>query len=118
MAQLINLRPDIFRGDDYPIPLEFRRNGIVENITGWKVYFTVKYHDTDSDDDAVIKCDVTEHTDPTNGKTLIFLTNGETGGLVPGKYVFDIQIKKADGTVKTIMKGKVKVIQDVTKREN
>lgn len=115
--QSIDLKP-LYRGDDYPIPLTFTKNGAVEDITGWKIYFTAKHHDTDSDDDAVIKMDVTEHTDPTNGKSLIFLTNGETGDLVPGKYVFDIQYKKADGTVKTVMKGKLKVLQDVTEREN
>jgi len=117
MAPTIDLKP-FFRGDDYPIPLSFTKNGVVEDITGWKIYFTAKYHDTDSDDEAVIKMDITEHSDPTNGKTLIFLTNGETGDIKAGKYVYDIQYKKANGTVKTIMKGKFKVLQDVTEREN
>ena len=117
MAQMIDLKP-LYRGDDYPIPLAFTKNGEVIDITEWKVYFTVKYHDTDSDNEAVIKYDVTEHTDPTNGKTAIMLTNGETGELIPGKYVYDIQYKKDDGTVKTVMKGKLKVLQDVTKRED
>ena len=117
MAETINLKP-LYRGDDYPIPLAFTKNGEPEDITGWKIYFTVKHLDSDTDDDAVIKYDITDHSDPTNGKSLIFLTNGETGDILPGKYVYDIQYKKDNGTVKTIMKGKLRVLQDVTKRED
>lgn len=117
MPQMIDLKP-LYRGDDYPIPLTFTKNGVAEDITGWKIYFTAKHYDTDTDDEAVIKYDTTTHTDPTNGKSLIPLTNGETGDLMPGKLVYDIQYKKPDGIVKTVMKGKWKVLQDVTKRED
>lgn len=117
MAQLIDLKP-LYRGDDRNINLTFTDNNGAIDITNWKIYFTVKHLDTDSDDIAAIKKDTTVHSDPTNGKSSIFLTNGETGNLIPGNYVYDIQIKKGDGTVKTIMKGKLKVLQDVTKRED
>lgn len=117
MPQLIDLKP-LYRGDDRNINLAFTDSNGAIDITDWKIYFTVKHHDTDSDADAAIKKDTSTHSDPTNGKSEIELTNGETGMLTPGKHVYDIQIKKADGTVKTIMKGKIKILQDVTERED
>ena len=109
---------EIVRGDNEPFTLEFTRNGEPEPITGWKIYFTMKKHLTQSDDEADLKCDVTEHDDPENGKTSIHLTNGQTDNLEPGMYFFDIQVKKSDGVIKTILNGQVNVVADVTRRED
>jgi len=109
---------EITRGDNEPYTLEFTRNGEPEPITGWKIYFTMKKKLSQSDADANLKVDITEHDDPENGKTSIYLTNGQTDDLEPGDYFFDIQVKKADGIIKTILIGKVKVVADVTRRED
>ena len=111
---------EIFRGDNQPYTLSFlQADGITPlPITGWKIYFTMKRHLADSDDDASLKVDVTEHDDPENGLTSIHLSNGQTDSLKPGNYFYDIQVKKLDGTIKTLVAGQIKVLADVTRRED
>ena len=53
--------------------LQFTVDDLPLSIDGWTIYFTVKRNLTDSDDDAIIKKDITSHTDATNGKTQILL---------------------------------------------
>jgi len=81
-----------FRGDDVPINIEVTKDGVPQNIAGWKAYLTLKKDPDVSDDDADLKKDVTTHTDPTNGKTQFLLTFYETD-LLLGVYHFDIQLK-------------------------
>jgi len=112
----MNLR--LFRGDDYTISLEFTEGGVAKDITDWTIYFTLKKNLDDSDDDAVLKKDVTEHSDPTHGKTEIVLTNSDTDALA-GVYDYDIQYKdnSTPAIVKTVITGKMTVEKDVTRRK-
>ena len=68
------------------------------DITGATVYFTVKKTaDNDSTDaSAVIKKDVTTHTDPVAGKTSNQLSATDTD-VLPGKYGYDIKLETAGG---------------------
>lgn len=82
------------------------------DLTGATVYFTVKpTFDTDeSDTSAIIKKDVTSHTDPTNGLTTISLLPADTN-VTPGKYGYDIKLKKATGEQTTVTVGQA-IIKD------
>jgi len=109
----------IYRGDNKTYTLSFKDSaGNVIDITGWKVYFTMKQRITQSDDEAAVRIDVTTHDDPTNGLSSIHLANSQTDGLIPGEYFYDIQVKKSDEMVTTLVVGKIKVEADVTRREN
>jgi len=108
----------IYRGDDRTIHLHVVNaiTGDDINITGWKVYFTIKENKDDSDEDAKIRKDITTHTHPTEGKTDILLTHEDTYILTPGTNFYDIQIKKVDGTIQTFVSGEIDVLEDITRR--
>lgn len=87
------------------------------DITGATVYFTVKpAADTDSTDaTAVIKKDVTAHTSPLLGMTVVQLNPTDTD-IPAGKYKYDIKIKKADGQQTTTQVGDFIVKEAITNR--
>jgi len=105
----------ITRGDSKAYLLEFTDgSGVVKDITGWTVFFTVTDNlDAADDTHAQIVKTVTVHTDPTHGKTTINLLPADTNLL--GDYYYDIQIKY-DGKVETIVAGVITFNADATKR--
>ena len=110
-------RISIYRGDDDERLLIFR-NRITKvpiDITGWKIYFTVKKNKDDSDDVAMIKVDWTSHSDPTNGETYLPLTHTHTD-INPNIYTCDFQVKKPGGTIKTIGVADFEIYTDITTR--
>jgi len=105
-----------YRGDDIDYSFEFiDGDGNPVDITGWALFFTLKNNIDDDDNTAVLKVDVTGHTDPVNGKTKITLPKEDTDGLA-GDYVYDFQYKDSSGKVKTIMSGEIEFLKDVTIR--
>ena len=87
------------------------------DLSGATVYFTVKVFEDSSEDDstALIKKDITSHTDPTAGLTTITLTPSETNK-TPKLYKYDIKLKKANGDKQTVAKGKCEIKQVITNR--
>ena len=106
----------IYRGDDKDFTLIFKTNGVPIDITGWKIYFTVKRSKDDIDDVAIIKKDWITHSDPTNGKSTFSLTNTETE-ITPAMYISDFQIKKPDGKIKTLKVLPFEIYTDITRRK-
>lgn len=115
----------LVRGDDEPIELKFTdkdNDNLPLDITGYTVMYTIKKDPADADADAILALDVTEHTNPTQGVTVIEVTDndwntGYKGDPVPsGQYYFDIQYVDTSGKPKTVVIGTVLVIQDVTRR--
>ncbi len=108
-----NTKLSIIRGDTKTWPLTFYSDEAKTtpiNITGWTIFFTVK-EKTDAPNDsadtsAKIKKDVTSHSDPTHGVTSLTLSPTDTD-IEPGTYLYDLQVKKANGDVKTIMMGDI-----------
>ena len=76
-----------------------------KDITDWIIYFTVKKSIKDDDKDALITKKITEHSDPTKGKSQLNLAQVDTKDLNGGNYVFDIRIKTATSQVFTMMEG-------------
>jgi len=110
---------DIYRGDNKSYTLAFTDSaGDPIDITGWKIYFTMKRNPNHSDDQAPIKVDVIVHDDPANGLTSFNLTNAQTYLLMPGTYYYDIQVKKAENDILTIVSGEIIVLADITRRED
>ncbi|MBA7546470.1 hypothetical protein ES705_38862 [subsurface metagenome] len=115
---IVTLNP-LYRGDSREYTLSFTKNdGTKIDISGWKIYFTLKKYAWKADADADLKKDITDHSNPLEGKTKITLTAGDTENLGMGVYSFDIQIKKADGTILTILKGKLEILLDITRRRD
>jgi hypothetical protein len=105
----------LIRGDDRTFALEFKKDGVPQDITGWTIFFTLKRSLYDSDNDALIKKTVTVHTDPTNGKTEFSITSAETDSL-SGTYYYDIQYKDTGNKINTVMIGTMNFQEDVTRR--
>ena len=106
----------IYRGDDDERLITFTdSDDVAIDITGWKIYFTVKKDKDDSDDDALITKDWTSHTDPTEGETTLSLSDSDTD-IDPGMYICDIQVKKADLSIKTVVVMPFEVHTDITRR--
>lgn len=113
---IVTLKP-LYRGDSREYTLSFTDSeGAGIPITGWKIYFTLKKYAWKSDGDADVKKDILVHSNPLEGETKITLEARDTENLTAGIYVFDIQIKRADGTVLTVLKGKLEIILDITRR--
>jgi len=111
----ISYNLQIVRGDDKVYSIQFKDDAEVPiDITGWTVFFTVKRELKDTDTNALIKKTITTHTSPTNGITEISLTPTDTNYF--GNFYFDIQIKKTDNSIHTVIIGTVEFIRDVTNR--
>jgi hypothetical protein len=111
-----DLKP-LYRGDSREYNLTFTNsNGGAINITDWKVYFTMKLSYIDGDSKAVIKKDINTHDDPTNGKTKIILLPDDTKDIKPDKYWYDVQIKRGEDNILTIIRGRIEIITDITRR--
>lgn len=95
--------------------LQFKEDGIGVSIEGWTVYFTVKAKMTDSDDNAIIKKDITSHSDANSGKTVIELLTSDTDKDI-GDYWYDIKYKDDEGNADIILKGKFTIKRPVTTR--
>lgn len=96
----------------------YSANGTPVNLTGAKVFFTVRadYAGSQTNDtDALITADVIAHTDPTAGKSQIELPPAKTN-IAAGKYVYDVQVVDSAGKVTTIDIGEFKVLPHVTVR--
>src|SRR5574343_202270 len=92
----------IRKGDDTPIELSFTVNlDTPVNLTGYKLYFTVKKNRSDADASALISIDWTTHSNPTQGKTVLTIPQSATASVKPGQYYFDIQWKTPDLSVRT-----------------
>lgn len=86
------------------------------DLSGSKVYLTVKKNLNDSDDIAIIKKETTSHTDPTNGETLLTVSASESKLLKKGQYYYDAQVKFPSGDIMSIVTGAFEVLQDTTSR--
>lgn len=104
-----------YRGDSIKIELNFTDgSGDALDISEWSVFLTIKHDIDDTDDDAVVQKVVTSHSDPTHGKTLVNVPASEVNTL-EGPYYYDIQVKKADGTIKTIISDMMIFLKDITR---
>lgn len=108
---------NFYRGDTqrYKLTLKDATTGSPIDITGATIWFTMKPAISDDDTNAIIQKQVTTHTDAVNGITEVVLTNADTQNLSLGTYYYDFQYVAANGDVKTILTGKVKVLGDVTR---
>lgn len=87
------------------------------DLTGATVYFTVKsdFDNDQADSSAKIKKDITDHDDPTNGKTTVALSPSDTN-IAADTYGYDIKLKKATGEQTTIAIGELEVLDVHTLR--
>lgn len=107
------------RGDDIELLLTITDpdDNTAVDLTGCTVFFTVKKVGDSSDDDttALIAKTQNVHTDPTNGKTSIQLTNADTN-ITAWTYVYDFQVKDTNNQIISTELWKLVVENDATRR--
>lgn len=98
----------------YELTVKDTEYNITKDLTGWTIYFTCKENMADTDDNAKIKKDITDHSDPTNGKTLIELTAIDTN--LSGSYHYDIKYLTDEGKTGILYRGRINFTKPVTTR--
>lgn len=115
MASRTNLTVD--RGTTYVISGTYKEGGVVADITGAAIRFTVKSSewDTSSDDTTSLISKNGTLVSPTAGTWVITLSDTDTYK-TPGNYYYSIKIEKADGTIHKLVEGRFKLDGDPTNR--
>jgi len=108
-----------YKGDDDSYTLNFTdadNNDEPLDITGYTIFFTVKNNLNDADEIALIgPKEIIEHSDPTNGKSLLTLTSAETEALSAGKYACDFRMKDTNGKITTLGVGNFQINKNATR---
>lgn len=106
---------EIFKKTSKTYEIRITRDGVAEPISGWTFYFTVKVNMADTDANAKIKKDVTEHVDAAGGKTLIELTPTDTD-ITATSYWYDIKYVDDCSNSGVLFRGRLKISETVTQR--
>jgi hypothetical protein len=83
----------------------------VQNLTGYTVSSQLRKNYTST---AYTTINATNNS-PTNGIIVMSLTAVQTAALKSGRYVYDLQIAAADGTVTRVIEGVITFRPEVTK---
>ena len=113
MAQWKNL--EMVKNTTRVFELNFTKDGVFKDITGWTVYFYLKKKMTDSDANAKISKTITTHSDPTNGTTLITIDVADTSSLTSGNFFFTMDWKDTDDNEGVLFSGRFKLKESVIK---
>lgn len=108
-----------FRGDTFTLNFEFTDDdtGDPIDITGWILFFTMKEKVSDTDANALIKKEVTVHSNPTGGISAVTLESTDTDeDEYVGNFFYDVQAKRPDTSIVTLCKGIIYFDSDVTRR--
>lgn len=103
----------IVSGDTRSFDFDFSNSNGATDITGWKVWITIKESITVSDSNAAIQKSTTTHDSPLEGITTLTLDASETK-IETGNYYYDMQVETDTGQVYTIAKGTIYVEYGVT----
>ena len=106
----------INRGDTYSRTINLKdSSGDFINATGWTISFTVRKNvvstSSSSDTDALIHETISGDA---SGIHTLNVTSTESN-INPGKYLYDIQIKKSDNTISSSSVGSFVVNGDITR---
>lgn len=95
------------------------------DLTGCKLWFTVKQRTSDTDANALIMkkntaagggdTQIKVLTPPEDGKAEVYLVPTDTDLINPGVYVYDVQVTLANGKTYTITRDQIVFKEDVTK---
>lgn len=90
-------------------------------LSGSKAWFTIKASTRDADTSALVSYNTVDDPaniivvgNPDNGILRVSIPDTDTDGLPQSYLPYDVQLKEADGTVTTIVKGFIAVSRDVT----
>jgi hypothetical protein len=93
--------------------IRLTKNGVAENISGWKLYFTVKTDFNDADSAALISKDVTfpNNAESIAGIGYLSLTSSETN-IAIGEYWYDMKFI-ATNYRETFLRGQINLVPSI-----
>jgi hypothetical protein len=90
----------------------YQTDGVtVQDLTGYTVASQVRKNYTSTN---FVTINATSNS-PTSGIIVMSLTATDTAGMKAGRYVYDLQITAADGTVSRTIEGIITIKPEVTK---
>lgn len=125
---MTDLQP-FYRGDDHALKVTVRKKGEESGIdvSGWVFTSTMKLSselpdepEFDEQGNRQVLKTVTTAPDDDDSKTGVFyllFKNSGTRDLIPTNYELDIQVEHLD-VIRTIFKGRIQVLSDVTHEES
>jgi len=103
------------RGDSGRLDVSVKdADGTAYNLTGATLFLTVKNALTDADSAAVIRKEVTSHSNAAGGISNFDLLT--TDNATAGTRYYDVQVKDSTNKIYTLFGGLWKVLSDVTTR--
>ena len=110
----------LYRGDTRTLKVTITDGaGVPIDITGHKLYFTLKANKTDADIAAALQVSALMPTgaNSTAGIGYLTITSADTNSVTPGRYYYDIQWVQPGPVpfVKTMDEGRVRVLADITR---
>ena len=87
------------------------------DITGYTIFVTIKENISDTDDNVVIKKDITSHTNAVAGRSKIEFTPADMSTFV-GNFIYSIAIKTDTGNIYTVSEGSVCIKKELSDRIN
>ena len=108
---------EVFKKDSENYTIIIKENGVGVDITGYTFIMSIKEDIDDTDAEVKVRKEVTSHSDPTNGTTVIELTSTDTDQTVSSstqKYVYDIVMVDTEDKPITLLSGNFKIKQRVT----
>lgn len=114
-----NYRP-LIAGDDYDHGFRTLRNGVPLDLTGSKLWFTVKSELQDPDSEALLQYTSEDNifiSSPTQGTFTVKFQAADTSSLA-GTWHYDIQAKLSTDKIITLAYGVIEFLPQVTLTRN
>jgi hypothetical protein len=107
---------EVYRGDTRTVEVTITdSDDAAVDLTDYECTFTVKNSKNDPDSKAIIQRTGFNGVDPSLGVTVFSLTSTDTDNVIK-TYDYDVQIyNDTTKDVKTVIVGKFRILQDVTK---
>lgn len=112
-VQQHDIKPFV-RGDNFAMPLRFQnKEGESMDLTGWTLWFTVKLHPEQPDEEALIQKQITVSDD----NALVQLSSTDTEDMLAIRYHYDLQlVSPTKDVVQTLVIGRFTLLPGVTER--
>jgi len=85
--------------------VKIKKDGIPLDITDWTIYFILKNNMNDNDSEALINKKITNHSNPTNGESLITFTVDEMDRV--GSYYYSVDYKDNNNNEDVLVHGRM-----------
>ena len=103
------------KGDDWQVEFTIKdENNTVIDITGYQYWLTIKSDLSSADPGDGQDYALASGVDAAAGQVTLTIPRATTRNLTAGTYWYDLQQKDTGGLIQTLLRGRVRVVDDVT----